>query len=343
MEQPPGCWLPPEGKKFCEPIGTNEAKDSPRPTVPVQAPVWKSWSDVPSDVHEVAKWGPWCVEIFSGTARLTRAFQAVGLLCLPPIDITVCEMVPQPFDVVDVDRWAFFMQLVYMGAICYAHFGTPCNTYSAARKDDGGPPPLRSFDWPDGLPHLAGDLFLAVFLGNLFRDRTIEACLILSLLGFDFSIENPLGSLIWATPSFKSFMVATRAFSVDFDQCAFGAPSMKPTRVVGSHQSLTAALFRKCPGRSRSHRHVVLKGKVFSQQFGRVVYRTKLAQVYPHAMCEAMAGAVRQLLQDPLQHLVSSLVLINPKGDRKRPLGTAVKWASTAKHCVSRGRLGVSA
>ena len=88
MGQPPGCWLPPEGKKFCEPIGTNEAKDSPRPTVPAQAPVWKSWSDVPSDVHEVAKWGLWCVEIFSGTARLTRAFQAVGLLCLPPIDIT---------------------------------------------------------------------------------------------------------------------------------------------------------------------------------------------------------------------------------------------------------------
>eukprot|EP00434_Breviolum_minutum_P006286 symbB.v1.2.005546.t1/scaffold308.1/size235111/9 len=113
-----------------------------RPTVPAQAPVWKSWSDVPSDVHEVAKWGPWWKEIFFETARLTRAFQAVGLLCLPPIDITVCEMVPQPFDVVDVDRWSFFMQLVYMGAICYAHFGTPCNTYSAARKDDGGPPPL---------------------------------------------------------------------------------------------------------------------------------------------------------------------------------------------------------
>ena len=174
-------------------------------------------------------------------------------------------------------------------------------------------------DWPDGLPHLAGDLLIAVFLGNLFRDRTIEACLILSLLGFDFSIENPLGSLIWATPSFKSFTVA-------FDQCAFGAPSMKPTRVVGSHQSLVSALFRKCPGRSRSHRHVVLKGKVFSQQFGRVVYRTKLAQVYPHAMCEAIAGAVRQMLRDPLQHLVPSFEMINPKGDRKRPLGTAVKW-----------------
>ena len=224
-------------------------------------------------------------------------------------------------------------------------FGTPCNTYSAARKDDGGPPPLRSLDWPDGLPHLAGDLLIAVFLGNLFRDRTIEACLILSLLGFDFSIENPLGSLIWATPSFKSFMVATRAFSVDFDQCAFGAPSMKPTRVVGSHQSLVAALFRKCPGRSRSHRHVVLKGKVFSQQFGRVVYRTKLAQVYPHAMCEAMAGAVRQMIRDPLQHLVHSFEMINPKGDRKRPLGYCgeVGGASTAKYCFSRGRLGVSA
>ena len=43
---------------------------------------------------------------------------------------------------------------------------------SAARKVEGDPPPLRSLDWPDGLPHLAGDLLIAAFLGNLFRDST---------------------------------------------------------------------------------------------------------------------------------------------------------------------------
>ena len=119
MEPPPGQWLSPGGEKFSEPIGANDAKDPPRLTVLVQAPVWKAWSEVPTDIHEVAKWGPWCVEVFSGTARLTKALQARGLPCLPPIDITRCEMVPQPFDVVDVDRWNFFMQLIYVGAIGY--------------------------------------------------------------------------------------------------------------------------------------------------------------------------------------------------------------------------------
>ena len=133
MEQPPGQWLSPDEEKFCEPPGTNDAVINPQLTVPVQAPAWKSWSDVPKDVHTVARLGPWCVEVFSGTARLTSALQAAGLQCLPPIDVTVCHMVPEPFDVVDVDRWAFFMQLIFMGAICFAHFGTPCNSYSAAR------------------------------------------------------------------------------------------------------------------------------------------------------------------------------------------------------------------
>ena len=81
------------------------------------------------------------------------------------------------------------MQLVFLGAIVYAHFGTPCNTFSAARKEDGGPPPLRDVHHPDGLPSLTGDLWFTTFLGNLFRDRTCEACFVLVLLG-----ESNLGN-----------------------------------------------------------------------------------------------------------------------------------------------------
>ena len=147
------------------------------------------------------------------------------------------------------------------------------------------------------------------------------------MLGFDFSIENPLGSLIWETPSFKFLLMATRAFFVDFDQCAFGASSMKPTRVMGSHQLLQPALARSCPGKSATHQHEVLKGKVFSEQFGRVVFRTKLAQVYPVDMCVAIAETVAQFIAHPLAHLAPSFALQNPKGDRKRPLGQAIAWS----------------
>ena len=129
----------------------------------------------------------------------------------------------------------------FPGAIIYAHFGTPCNTFSSARKEDGGPPPLRDVHHPDGIPSLTGDLWFTTFLGNLFRDRTCEACFVLVLLGADFSIENPLSSLIWETPLMISLLCRARAFVRDFDQCAFGAPSKKPTRMMVTHQLLQKA------------------------------------------------------------------------------------------------------
>ena len=332
MEQPPGNWLSPEGRQIKEPIGTNDVVPSQEPLKVPPGSRWKSWSEVPSDPREVARLGPWCVEIFSGTARLTEALLDRGLPCLPPIDVTLCVMVPESFDVVDADRWEFFMQLVFLGAIRYAHFGTPCNTFSAARKEDGGPPPLRDVHHPDGLPSLTGDLWFTTFLGNLFRDRTCEACFVLILLGADFSIENPLSSLIWETPLMISLLCRARAFVCDFDQCAFGAPSQKPTRVMVTHQLLQKALFRRCPGLSSTHRHEVLKGKVYSAQFGRVVYRTKLAQVYPHDMCQAMASAVAMMVQDPWSHLSPSFQLKGKANDRKRPLGQEVAWKMHRQH-----------
>ena len=195
--------------------------------------------------------------------------------------------------------------------------------------DDGGPPPLRSAEFPDGLPSLAGGLWYQAFLGNLFKERTCEACAALTILGKHFSIENPLGSLIWDTPAMINLVRHSRAFLVDFDQCAFGAPSKKPTRILVSHQSFQQPLSVQCPG---NHKHVVLKGKVFSEQFGRVVYRTKLAQVYPPAMCSAIAQCMWHLWQDPLQWLTPSFSLVAPKTDRKRPLGQQVKWKQHRQH-----------
>ena len=317
--------------KSQEPKGTNEASGHQRlTTAPVGKGPWTSWDQVPTDAHEVAAGGPWFVEIFSGTAHLTDAVRKAGIPCLPPIDITICSAVPTPFDVVDAARWQFLMQLILLGAIWFAHFGTPCNTYSAARKQgDGGPPPLRSSEFPDGLPSLAGDLWYQAFLGNLFKERTCEACSALIVLGKHFSIENPLGSLIWDTPALINLSRLARAFHVDFDQCAFGAPSKKPTRLLVSHQSFQGPLSVSCPG---NHRHEVLKGKVFSAQFGRVVFRTKLAQVYPSAMCSAMAHCMLQLWQDPLRWLRPSFQLVAPKTDRKRPLGQQIAWKHHRQH-----------
>ena len=320
------------------PIVTNDEPAEAQKVKVGERPTWLSWKDVPRDPRLVAREGPWFLEVFSGTARLTAILRSMGIPCLPPIDIMVSELVTEPADVVDATFWDFIMQLILLGAIFFMHFGTPCNTFSSARKDDGGPPPLRSAEFPEGLPNLDLDLFSVTFLGNLFVDRTAEACCALCLLGKDFSVENPLFSLIWSTSALVKVAASCRTINVDFDQCMWGAPSVKPTRLM-----VTDAHFRalevRCDG---SHKHIKLKGKVWSPFSGRKVYRTKLAQEYPFRMCEVMAQCIFEIFHSPFDHLAPTFALVGPKEERKRPLGQAVQWkphrqAASALKAVASG------
>ena len=163
-----------------------------------------------------------------------------------------------------------------------------CLQHFFCGSEDGGPPPLRNALQPEGLTGLSVDNAALVFLGNLFLYRTVEASALVYRLGGNFSIENPLHSLLWQVPCYQTLVRLTHLHEVDFDQCMWGAPSMEPTRVASSHELLTDLRLR-CDGQ---HRHVTLKGKVWSDQFQRVVFRTKLAQEYPWRMCLAMANGI---------------------------------------------------
>eukprot|EP00969_Alexandrium_andersonii_P273834 12103307-Alexandrium_andersonii.AAC.1 len=52
----------------------------------------------------------------------------------------------------NVERLEELMKIGYYDGM---HSGTPCSSWSAARWRPGGPPPLRSWDHPWGLPGLA--------------------------------------------------------------------------------------------------------------------------------------------------------------------------------------------
>ena len=106
---------------------------------------------------------------------------------------------------------------MHAGAIRFVHCGTPCNPFSAARKPDGGPPPLRSRAEPLGLQDLSADNRALVFMGNLFLFRSAEICLVVFNHGGDYSIENPQHSLLWQTPTVEQLTRHTRAQAVDFD------------------------------------------------------------------------------------------------------------------------------
>lgn len=209
------------------------------------------WDDVLADLSVTARQGPYFLELFAGEAGLTEAVHLQGVPVLPPVDIVRSELVTEPRDLVDVVFWHQILQLISLGLVFFLHCGTPCNTFTAARKNDGGPPPLRSSARPLGLEGLRASDAMLVFLGNLFLERAVEACALVFQFGGDFLIENPLLSLLWSTPQLHLLLESTRAFALDLDQCAFGAPWLKPTRLVCSTEVLDAVCVR-CPG---GHRH----------------------------------------------------------------------------------------
>ena len=55
-----------------------------------------------------------------------------------------------------------------------------------------------------------------------------------------------------------------------------------------------ALIGKLCPGKSATHVHEALSGTVVVD--GKQIYKTKLAQVYPHQLCEAYALAASSVL-----------------------------------------------
>ena len=130
------------------------------------------------------------------------------------------------------------------------HFGTPCTTYSQARRNDGGPRPLRTQDWLRGLPHLEPWERAKVEEGTFFMELTI---LWIRAGGPElvWSVENPANSMLWLTPEFKQLQQDTGAVLYLLDACAYGSPHKKPTGWM-SNDSNFQHMEAHCPG---NHHH----------------------------------------------------------------------------------------
>ena len=136
----------------------------------------------------------------------------------------------------------------------------------------------------------------------------------------------------------NKLITCSRALALDLDQCAFGTPWRKPTRLLCSNELLEVVCV-SCPG---NHVHKKLQGKVWDAKLGRMVFRTKAAQVYPWALYATIAVQIAAIFFDPLAHLVASFALCTPATDRKRELHSSRSWkghrqAETAEKALAAG------
>ena len=204
-----------------------------------------SWEDVPNFPPIEMKVRSVFLEVFSGKAGLTLAMRRSGWSVLPLIDIVIEGEVLAKTDILDQAVMQKVQNWLQSGVVALVHFGTPCTTFSRARKHgDGGPPPIRSEKFLNGIPGISDADLEKVQLGTKFLDISLFLGDMVAAHGGHWTIENPGSSMLWIMPQTVQHTDKHSAKVFKLDMCAFGSEHMKPTTFACSHSCL-AGIVRK--------------------------------------------------------------------------------------------------
>ena len=163
-----------------------------------------------------------------------------------------------------------------------------------------GPPPLRSYDEPNGLPCNSARQWQQTQLGTLLMQFLIEMSFWCAVTGGCSFLEHPAFPVwsrhrrpasTWSSLVMRWMKRLHCVTFVTFDQCIFHCEGVKPTTLMLVRlpwlRSQIQALGRvgRCPHKKGFH--TPLKGRDAAGQF-----RTSIAKIYPPAMNAAIARAI---------------------------------------------------
>ena len=171
----------------------------------------------------------WVIELFSGCCRLSRAFAQHGYRALA-YDIEYGS----GCDLLDPLVIASLLRFVRSHTVKLVWMAMPCQSWSLARKGDGGPPPLRDDHlFLRGCPHLSDADQSKVSIGNSMLELTFSLAQHFTANDIDWVIENPWTSRCWLTQEFVALARAgARLLPVDY--CQFNVPWRKSTGLLTS-------------------------------------------------------------------------------------------------------------
>ena len=240
------------------------------------------------------------LEICCGCARLTREFCNQGLDGTG-IDYKRNKSKPLGPSVM-LDLTTTHGQLIMettlnSGRVAVITAAPPCGTASRAReipievkrRKQGvpQPKPLRSNDFPEGIPGLTGLDAERVETANLLYKWIAGFLLKAHSQGVLIVVENPRNSIMWRTKWFVELAQAQGMLAVIFQACMHGGKRDKVTKLLCNFASLTR-LGVMCDA---SHKHEPWGSKWDPLQ-KRWVFDTEKEAEYPVELCKAIASAV---------------------------------------------------
>ena len=288
------------------------------------------------------------VEIFSGTCRLSKACRKYGLRALPvdkdPKRAESCAVAS--YDLTDRQQYETLVEVLTAEreSLVHAHCAPSCGTASRARgrRIPGvplhmQPKPLRSDDFPHGLPDLTEKDRARVDCANASYKATTELILLLVGWGVSVSIENPANSLFWKTSWIAQLIQALPGgHDTILDHCMHGGARDKTTKFwsynpLRPEENMLGSLAVRCDG---NHTHKSWKASVTN---GVVFFPTKEEAAYPTVLCERLASiflfwAKARNLDGP-QDLVQQVATDEDVG--KRQLFTGQPRTKTLLQAVS--------
>ena len=279
---------------------------------------------------------PFIIEMFAGSARVTACLRYLGLTGCFGVDHILQHNVAKviPADLTTESGQALFWTWVTSPS-CFGVFAAPpCGTCSLARnikirvpgsRRKGGPPPLRSAKYPDGLPHLTPNQRARVDAANTLYAFLTKVALFCVEHGKLICVENPRSSLYWLTSYAQPLMKQLRFTA--HQACAYGGHRPKWTALLHNHSGFQV-ICKTCPGESKQHVHKPWGYDVDKQQFS-----TKEEAAYPVGLaydiaCVFANEAVKrgwlpplnQLAEGPtLQHL-RAVTAVQPRASKLPPL-----------------------
>ena len=282
------------------------------------------------------------LELFAGTARLTRSFKKKGFRSLAfdktskrseGQDIIECDLSNKD----EVDSLLNFLSS-NAESIALLHLAPPCGTASRARgkrlrflkaHNIKEPRPLRDDDHPDGFQWLQGSDKLRTEAANLLYETTVLIARTAIEHNIAITIENPANSLMWKTSPFVSlFHDFPELKFVTFHNCAHGGSRDKLT-CFATNVSWFDSLELRC---DRQHSHAPWTPTVVD---GKVHYPTHSEAAYPEILCNRMSSILLAIVlaqgafvaTDLQQHAQSHGKTLNrvvlgalPRGKHVKPL-----------------------
>ncbi len=219
-------------------------------------------------------------------------------------------------DLTDEERRAGFLESTAEGVFGMVVATPPCNSFSRATYSNiGGPPPLRSAQYPKGFPWLSNANKAKVQVANSLVSFTFQlldavakarrrGLWVHALLEFPEHLgvaEKGHPATIWTGTEVQRVLAAkANFFTMAFFQCDFGAASAKPTRLLTTLRPLRLRGFTGKPDldnqgrytgplpRNCGHSHVRTLGSDEAK------FRLSRMAAYPQEMNEWIAGAILQ-------------------------------------------------